>query len=340
MIKLEYKLFGFANGGGTAPQFLEPVFNDKNYSLFVQSCTDDSHPDEITEFIRFTDNVEVLENSSEEILTLGCLCLFAVRDVGDRVICGNRKYLAKYLRFNLNSYIDNPYFFKNACEFLKTQRPELKLFSSHSSTLESAVFSHSVQRFCDYEYKEKVFKSHNNTVISRKPQHYFDVFETNEEKTVFSRWLDFAKDDSPRLVKHSKWKDINKNYISLFDDECQVPNNAYVFFLIARSVLNDKEIDIKISEIKCKSSDRVSITKNIDKLTQTLLSENYSIDKFNINKAERRVSSQVASKIYSSLSKKKTSKLEITMLAYFLSLVSKRSGEISSTKDKDYWPTQ
>ena len=104
MKKHTFTLHGFANGGGAAPQFIEPVFI-RNENLYVQSCQDQSKLDIITDFVAFSDNIEVFESNTNDKRKIGSHKLFSVRDIGDRIICLDRDSLSKYLVQNLNSYI-------------------------------------------------------------------------------------------------------------------------------------------------------------------------------------------------------------------------------------------
>ena len=331
-----FELYGFANGGGVAPQFLEPVFFAGD-ELYIQSCQNKTQPDIVTGFIIFTDDVEVLECNTDETIVEGGGRFYAVRDVGDRIICGEREYVSKYLLQNLNSYIDYPYFFKDSCSFTGKRMAELSLLSTHEDLLESSAFSNSVKRFCDFEYKERYAKASSEaSQLKDKKSDYFYLFfhdfEKNNEKNIFSRWLDFAAYDSPRLAKQSKWRHIDERYLAFFDNnEKECINNLPSFCLSALTISNNKAFDALIEGVL----EKEYTGKEIKNYTRSIPNVNYLKVKKNVETTYSiyncRSHSDKGIEVYDiiddilhAVSINKINVGDLTMLTFFLKLVVKK----------------
>lgn len=338
MSNRQYKLFGFASGGGRTPQFLEPVFK-KNNNLYVQSCSDRNNPNFISKFVLYYDKVDVYENESDNrdnFLGEGDERLFAMRDNCDAIIFGKRHELTKHIKLNILDFINSPYFFKSACIFASYSRPELQLLSSHKDLLETTVFSNSISKFCSIEYETNSLETLNQyTNLNSNYKHlvFFNNSESKQKKSVFRRWLDFAQIDSKKLVTKSKWKHIDKCYESMFETKSEATaDSTFIYYLTAKKIISEIGLDKKILYISTVSSDQQSLEKTISQFSNKLLLEykdnlKLETDHFLFANLKRReskrnvLSKAVAKKIYRALFTQKTSLIDLTRVVYFISIV-------------------
>lgn len=236
-----YTLCGFSSGGAKAPQFIEPVFqNDQR--LYVQSSNNSD--DTVMELIEFHDDIEFLDEFSQDSILPGQKRIFAIRDIGDRIICGGRDHVSRYLKHNLRNYIDKPYFLREACQFTNEVIPEAFLLSTEKDLLETAAVASSIRRFCVDELRfPKPERSTFPVLLGfylTEPQSKFpirDILQSDSED-LFERWILFTKKDSPRIYD-SRWSTISKTYLDIFKgDRNRGLKYRYFYWLAARHVLS------------------------------------------------------------------------------------------------------
>ena len=327
----KYQLFGFANGGGSSPQFLEPIFKKEN-KFFIQVCSDLLNPDLITNFNVFSENIEVLEDDNGEILSIGEKRLFAIREIGERIVCGDRDFLKKYLKYNIGKYNDKPYFFKNACDFSNLKRAELILFKTHHDLLETSVLTHSIDRFCTSEYSDLRFKIKDKKQIVNKPKYYqlfIHEYEMNKEESIFSRWLEFATKDSPKLAKSSKWKNLNSKYNIIFNnDKKSAKDNTIKFYWTAKSMIGDGSRDSMIYKIVNQKKDEIKEIHSIAGSSVHYISKTLNINSKMHEKITNKPTHEMITLIYDSLLNNKVKNNEVTMLVYFIDIAYKKFSKI------------
>jgi len=241
-------LFGFATGGATAPHFVEPVFIDEG-QLVVQSKSKDG--DEICDFVLFIDEVEVVESNSEETVSLGDRYLYAIRDQGGTIVYGDRNFVTRYLQQNLRNYLFAPFFLSEAAEFSKRKIAEVECLSSDTQKLEAMVFTNSVRRFCQNEFK----------VIFNEAQEKADwaqltiglpfgrsSYRIKHSQNIFERWTKFAQIDAPKLANQSKWGSISESYLDVFSGNKRRANRyTFLYWILARKILESKSFNNNIS---------------------------------------------------------------------------------------------
>lgn len=237
-----FSLFGFACGGAVAPQFVEPVFF-RSGRLWAQSSSDGGGA--VSGFVEFNEDVEIMDDSFAGDARVGDRRTFAVRDAGDRVVYGERPYLARYLTQNLKNYVDKPYFFCDAARFSGADIAELNFLVAHADLMEAAALANSVRRFCEQEpahatrLRAGTYHMMTPALAARGDARVHDGGA--EKETIFSQWLRFAMTDSPRLAKFSRWRTLDKNYQALFSAENRtIPHYLLIYFHMAESLLRDR----------------------------------------------------------------------------------------------------
>lgn len=354
-----YKLLGFAAGGADVPPyFMEPVFASGDRHYVQASSVND---DEVQKFVEYDDDIEILEGGAETIFSPSDGHLYALRDTPvflgtclDRIICGDRIFVSRYLSENLVNYTDYPYFLTEVGQFLQQAIPELSFIQTDRDVLEAAVLANSVRRFCRYELAkersryELATKLRDNLVEPPVSSRWVRLpgnqvlFDPGKE-SIFSRWLNFAENDAHRLCKFSRWSGIDKVYLRSFSgDELLARRYYLLYWFLGKSMLSDSSIAEKHNiwlELGQKDTD--SKRKYGEELNRW--ERNY-LDYFNIRSSKLTLPSImpasrssfpprkvhrveefmfVSDVMVSAFLDERVSRFDISMLVYFISLVCK-----------------
>lgn len=312
-------LVGYTTGGGTAPQFMEPVFSN-GVENFIQDCVDDK----ITDFAEFHEEIDILEHGVGTQYEVGDQKVFAVLDAGGRVISGDRSYVGRYLEQNKEGFIDNPYFYHSVLEFCGSEASELNFVKHRSELLEVTALSNSIRRYCHQE-KWKIINSEQS--IPTDSIAYWLVEESKDSTKDFCRsrslsskddgfpllWLKFASHDAPRLALDSKWKNIDNLYRNLAADQ-EGRQHSYWYYICSAAAQYLSDGDGSSPKEKGLSVRRAlagdSLQGRFQKQQKAL----------NWHKFSRSLTRTFKGEIDTNVKKSRTSTVEISMAVFFFKI--------------------
>lgn len=310
---MPYSLVGYATGGGDAPQFMEPVFSDGK-NEFAQVC----EFDEITNFVLLDEDIDILEHGFEAKYDIGNPKVYAVLDTGGRVISGDRNYVTRYLSQNKDNYIDKPYFYASVLEFCSIDAPELSFIKHSSELLEVTALSNSIRRFCQNE--RQVLLNSEQFLPPTSPVYWLvhsNLKTWNKASSMSGKdqnfvrlWLDFASQDSPRLVQSSKWGNL-ENIIEKLVSRKSEDHSRYLLYIF--NAAEDYLRDSAIHETKSRSQ--------IDTIGQKLgILSVSSLAERRFWRYSNRLKRIFKIKISENVASKKVSRLEVSMAVLFFKI--------------------
>ena len=340
-------LFGFALGGSNAPHFAEPIFV-KDGKLLVQSCADQD--DSVKALVDFTDEVEVIESASDEHIELGQPRLFAVRDLGERFVYGDRRFVTRYLKQNLRNYLTTPFFMVEVTNFTKSSIAETHFIQSNRDILEATVLANSVRRFCKNELREINSLDGNRVELARAffgPPFEFSVGLASPKTNIFERWQEFAKRDAPKLTMQSKWGNISDSYLAVFEgNKRRASRYTMLYWAIARTLLEDDDSLKSLTAHEHDTPNNANLPKSIgidpfvSKISNEFIHQSLCIgglfkfkalvpvERESLGKRMKGIATKLARSLTTSLLSHRVSSVEISMHVFFISLVLKIGEEI------------
>jgi len=199
-----YSLAGFSTGGAIPPQFAVPIF-EKDGDLYVQHIENGK----ITAFRIFTDKIDIIDDGNEK-KSFNDNALFCVIEEGERLIFGEKAYVARYLDQNLKNYVEFPFFLKDVYKFLgKSIEKDLPFIKNRRDVIEYSSAVASIKEFLHFRYAE-------SKKLGDPSQKYLIAYTGNSDGVsteIFSDFENYCIAKDKKIAKRGSWVNLSRSTI-------------------------------------------------------------------------------------------------------------------------------